>query len=89
MAGSGLDKGLDSLSGGLVVYGTVLRWASDRGDDGRARMWERHYREIERQREQWRELRGQYRGRPMVVAGDFNQDRDSSGWYQTHRGRVC
>jgi endonuclease/exonuclease/phosphatase family metal-dependent hydrolase len=50
-------------------------------------MWERHYREIERQREQWRELRGQYPGTPMVVAGDFDQDRDGSGWYGTHRGR--
>jgi hypothetical protein len=78
---------VDSPSGELVVYGTVLPWANDRGDDGQARMWECHYREIERQREQWRELRGQYPGTPMVVAGDFNQDRDGSGWYGTHRGR--
>lgn len=24
---------------------------------------------------------------PLVVAGDFNQDRDGSGWYGTHHGR--
>jgi endonuclease/exonuclease/phosphatase family metal-dependent hydrolase len=24
---------------------------------------------------------------PLIVAGDFNQDRDRSGWYGTRRGR--
>lgn len=70
-----------------MVHGSVLPRVNDRGDDGQTRMCKRHYREIERQSEQRRELRGQYPGTAMVVAGDFNQDRDGSGWYGTHPGR--
>jgi hypothetical protein len=46
-----------------------------------------HYQQIERQAEDWRALRKLHPGAPLVVAGDFNQDRDGSGWYGTHRGR--
>jgi hypothetical protein len=73
--------------GPLLIYGTVLPWANERGEDGRARMWEVHHREIERQGEEWRELRRRFPGVPLIVAGDFNQDRDGSGWYGTSKGR--
>jgi endonuclease/exonuclease/phosphatase family metal-dependent hydrolase len=73
--------------GPLLIYGTVLPWANERGEDGRARMWEVHHREIERQGEEWRELRRRYPDVPLIVAGDFNQDRDGSGWYGTSKGR--
>lgn len=76
-----------SPTGDVIVYGTVLPWANDKGDDDQARMWQIHYQQIERQAEDWRALRELHPGAPLVVAGDFNQDRDGSGWYGTHRGR--
>ena len=71
----------------FVVYGTVLPWANERGEDGRARMWEVHEREVVRQGAEWAELRERFPRLPIIVAGDFNQDRDGSGWYGTARVR--
>jgi endonuclease/exonuclease/phosphatase family metal-dependent hydrolase len=72
-------------SGPLIVYGTVIAWANEpHHDDGRpARMWEVHLAEIERQGREWAQLRAEHPGVPLVVAGDFNQDRDGSNWYGT------
>jgi endonuclease/exonuclease/phosphatase family metal-dependent hydrolase len=78
---------VDHPAGPLVVHGTVLPWANDRGNDGQAGAWQEHYAAIEAQGHQWRELRSLYPHAPLVVAGDFNQDRDGSGWYGTRRGR--
>jgi endonuclease/exonuclease/phosphatase family metal-dependent hydrolase len=78
---------IERPDGPLLIYGTVLPWANERGQDGRARMWEVHHREIERQGAEWLELRRRFPDVPLIVAGDFNQDRDGSGWYGTSRGR--
>lgn len=78
---------VETPHGEMVVYGTVLPWANEKGDDGQARMWQIHYAQIERQAEDWCTLRELYPDLPLVVAGDFNQDRDGSGWYGTRRGR--
>ena len=81
---------------GLVATpdGPVLVWDGPRlgerarHDDGRsARMWEVHLAEIDRQGAEWAQLRSAYPETPMVVAGDFNQDRDGSGWYGTDATR--
>jgi hypothetical protein len=83
----GLSAIVDRPEGAFVLYGTVLPWANEPGDDGRARMWQVHGRAIERQGEDWLALRGRFPDLPLVVAGDFNQDRDGSGWYGTARVR--
>lgn len=74
-------------SGPLLVYGTVLAWANDKGEQGKHRLWQLHAEEIHRQGAEWKQLRDEHPGVPLVVAGDFNQDRDGSGWYGTHRVR--
>lgn len=76
-------------AGDILVYGTVIPWANEPTDDaGRpARMWEVHLAEITRQSDDWAVLRERYPDTPLVVAGDFNQDRDGSGWYGTARTR--
>lgn len=74
-------------AGRLLVYGTVIAWANDKGEHGEHRMWQRHAEEIQRQGQEWQQLRDEYPGVPLVVAGDFNQDRDGSGWYGTHHVR--
>jgi endonuclease/exonuclease/phosphatase family metal-dependent hydrolase len=50
-------------------------------------MWKVHHEQIERQAQDWRTLRELHPHAALVVAGDFNQDRDGSGWYGTRRGR--
>jgi endonuclease/exonuclease/phosphatase family metal-dependent hydrolase len=73
--------------GPFIVYGTVLPWANERGADGQAGMWEIHHAEVVRQGSDWRKLRTRFPDLPLVVAGDFNQDRDGSGWYGSRLGR--
>lgn len=78
---------IDSPDGELLVYGTVLPWADEKGDDGQATMWQVHYEQIQRQAQEWQTLRSMHPDTPLIVAGDFNQDRDGSGWYGTRHGR--
>jgi len=80
---------VEAPAGPLLVYGTVIAWANEPNfdDGGPARMWEVHLAEIGRQGGEWLQLRAALPGVPMVVAGDFNQDRDGSGWYGTARTR--
>lgn len=74
----------------VIVYGTVIAWANEpHFDDGRpARMWEVHLAEIDRQVAEWKVLSDAHPGVPLIVAGDFNQDRDGSGWYGTTEARA-
>jgi hypothetical protein len=46
-------------------------------------MWQVHVAKIERQSADWRPIREPHPKLPPVVLGDFNQDRDGSGWYGT------
>lgn len=79
----------DTPDGPVVIYGTVVAWANERNhDDGSpARMWEVHLAELDRQAAEWAAIRARHSGVPLVVAGDFNQDRDGSGWYGTRTTR--
>lgn len=74
--------------GPLLVYGAIIPYHAHRGQSGTAKNWEEHYRAIEVFNRDWAGLRRQYPGVPLCVAGDFNQDRDGSGWYGTGQGRA-
>jgi endonuclease/exonuclease/phosphatase family metal-dependent hydrolase len=78
---------VEAPTGPVIVYGSVLAWANEKGEDGQARMWQVHYDEIRRQGREWRSLGEEHPGFPLIVAGDLNQDRDGSGWYGTRQGR--
>jgi endonuclease/exonuclease/phosphatase family metal-dependent hydrolase len=80
---------IETPAGPLIVYGTVIPWGNEKHfDDGRpARQWEVHRAEIERQGQEWAELRGAFPEVPLIVAGDFNQSRDGSRWYGEQRSR--
>jgi endonuclease/exonuclease/phosphatase family metal-dependent hydrolase len=77
-------------AGPIMVYGTVIAWANEpfHDDGSKARMWDVHRAEIDRQGADWAALRAAYPELPVVVAGDFNQDRDGSGWYGTRDVRA-
>lgn len=80
---------VETPAGPLIVYGTVIAWANEPTlDDGTpATMWKVHLAEIERQGSEWKAIRSRYPAVPLVVAGDFNQNRDGHQWYGTTEGR--
>jgi endonuclease/exonuclease/phosphatase family metal-dependent hydrolase len=82
---------VEAPGGPVLIYGTVIAWANEpHHDDGTpARQWEVHLGEIERQGREWMRLREAYPDVPLIVAGDFNQDRDGSGWYGTKATRAA
>ena len=73
---------VDSTAGPMVVFGTIITYANDKGPDGTGRRWEEHRKSIESHGEDWRRLRKEFPGHLFCVAGDFNQSRDGSGWYE-------
>ena len=75
--------------GDLVVYAAVIPWADEKTfDDGSpAGRWEVHCAEALRQTSEWKRIRELHPSLPLIVGGDFNHDRDGSGWYGTATGR--
>ena len=75
--------------GDLVVYGCVIPWANEPAlaDGSPARMWAAHAETIEQIDHDLTGSSERHPDTPIVLAGDFNQDRDGSGWYGTHAVR--
>ncbi|WP_295391713.1 endonuclease/exonuclease/phosphatase family protein [uncultured Thiodictyon sp.] len=70
-------------SGTVHVYGTIIAYANDKGQSETSKRWVEHRRSIEKHRSDWLKLSQSHSSQtPLVVAGDFNQSRDGSGWYQ-------
>jgi endonuclease/exonuclease/phosphatase family metal-dependent hydrolase len=69
--------------GPLLVYGTVMPWHADQGDDpqpNRLTNWSEHYRVLPLQCAEWRSLQDRYLGAALCVAGDFNTDLGAGGY---------
>lgn len=73
---------IDSPVGPLLVFGTIITYANDRGIDGKSRRWEEHRKSIAAHAADWQRLRADFPDHLLCVAGDFNQSRDGSGWYE-------
>jgi hypothetical protein len=73
---------IDSPFGAMIIYGTVITYANDPGITGTAKRWEEHRRSIQQHHEDWLRIQKQYPNHLMCIAGDFNQSRDRSGWYE-------
>ena len=73
---------VDSPLGAMIIYGTVITYANDKGISGTAKQWEEHRRSIHQHHEDWLRIQKQYPNHLMCIAGDFNQSRDQSGWYE-------
>ncbi|XLZ69491.1 endonuclease/exonuclease/phosphatase family protein [Massilia sp. SR12] len=71
-----------SPAGPMLVFGTVITYANDRGLDGNARRWEEHRKSISSHAADWLRLRAEFPSHLLCVAGDFNQSRDGTGWYE-------
>jgi endonuclease/exonuclease/phosphatase family metal-dependent hydrolase len=73
---------VDSPFGAMIIYGTVITYANDKGISDTAKRWEEHRRSIRQHHEDWLRIQKQYPNHLMCIAGDFNQSRDNSGWYE-------
>lgn len=67
--------------GDLIVYGTILPYKNWRGIGGGSASWVEHLKSIERHRKAWLELRASFPRHRLIVAGNFNQNRDGTRWY--------
>lgn len=68
--------------GPCLIYGTIIPYANYRGADGNSKRWVEHRKSIEAHRREWMKLRREFPAHAMILAGDFNQSRDGSGWYE-------
>ena len=66
----------------LLVYGTVLPWKGDRAKFD----WSEHHRVISEQSAEWRALAAAHPDTALCVAGDFNTDMTTGGYYGTKVG---
>jgi len=66
----------------LLVYGTVMPWKGDRGKFD----WSEHHRVVPEQCAEWRALREQFPDAAFCVAGDYNTDMGTGGYYGTREG---
>lgn len=73
---------VDSPFGAMLIYGTVIPYANYEGNSGTAKRWEEQRRSIQQHHEDWLRLQQKYPHHLICVAGDFNQSRDQSGWYE-------
>lgn len=73
---------LASPAGPMVVYGSIITYANDPGPEKISRRWEEHRKSIEAHAIDWRRLRESFPSHLFCAAGDFNQSRDGSGWYE-------
>jgi endonuclease/exonuclease/phosphatase family metal-dependent hydrolase len=76
---------IQTPAGNLIVYGSIITYAHDKGSDGNSRLWEEHYKSIQAHDMDWAKLK--QKNIPLCVAGDFNETLNDSGWYGTKTGR--
>jgi endonuclease/exonuclease/phosphatase family metal-dependent hydrolase len=50
-----------------------------------APVWARFLEELQLQMEDWLDIRVRHPDAPLIVAGDFNQSLDGSGWYESEK----
>lgn len=68
--------------GPCLVYSTIITYANDKGPKGLSKRWVEHRLSVQDHIDDWRRLRAAFPAHSMVIAGDFNQSRDGSGWYE-------
>lgn len=71
---------VDTLTGPIVVYATVLPYHADRVHLG-AGTWHEFLRAVPVQAEDWRRLRAEHPDAHLCVAGDLNQSFDGRRWH--------
>ncbi|XYD10157.1 hypothetical protein R1A27_06490 [Methylobacterium sp. NMS12] len=81
---------VEAPTGPLIVFGTVLPWASDRGDADPGtpvRGWSELHRVVVQQGQEWAALRERYPDADLCVAGDLNMNLGGKHYYGTAQSR--
>jgi len=73
---------IESPLGPMIVYGTIITYANDRGPNNNSKRWQEHQKSILKHSEDWQRIRSEFPDHHFIVGGDFNQSRDGSGWYE-------
>lgn len=73
---------VDSPAGPMLVFATIITYANDPGPNENSLRWEEHRKSVASHAADWRRLRDEFPDHLFCVAGDFNQSRDGSGWYE-------
>jgi hypothetical protein len=76
---------VESPFGPILVYGTVIPYADDKGEDGNSKRWEEHRKSLLLHHQDWLRIRREYLDRLFCIAGDINLSLDGSGWYENAR----
>jgi hypothetical protein len=80
----------------FLIYGTIIPYHAagtrypyrfEGAEVEGKKAWELHYKSIANHAADWRRLRKHFPMHHLVVAGDFNQNRDGRRWYGTEKGR--
>lgn len=78
---------IDTPSGKMIVYGTIITWKNDKGPEKSSPAWFEHDKSIVVHGDDWKMIQDQHPGVPLIVAGDFNQTRDgASRGYRSPNG---
>jgi hypothetical protein len=73
---------VESPFGAMIIYGTVITYANDKGQSGTSKKWEEHRKSIRQHHQDWSRIIQQYPNHLICIAGDFNQSRGDRGWYE-------
>lgn len=73
---------IESPIGPMIIYGTIITYANDRGPNNNSKRWQEHRKSILKHSEDWQRIRSKFPDHHFIVGGDFNQSRDGSGWYE-------
>lgn len=68
--------------GPMIVYGSIITYANDKGPQGTSGRWGEHKKAIIEHCKDWKRIRAAFPNHHFVAAGDYNQSRDGSGWYE-------
>jgi hypothetical protein len=55
----------------MIVYGTIINYANDKGPSGKWKCWQEHRKEIAEHAKDWLEIRKRYSNHLFLVGGDF------------------
>lgn len=81
---------IEAPTGPLIVFGTVMPWASDRGDADPStpvRNWSELHRVVVQPGEEWAALQELYPNAELCVAGDLNMNLGGKHYYGTAQSR--
>jgi endonuclease/exonuclease/phosphatase family metal-dependent hydrolase len=73
---------VESPIGPMIVYGSIITYANDKGSQGKSGHRVEHKKAIIEHGKDWKRIRAAFPNHHFVAAGDYNQSRDGSGWYE-------